>query len=105
MVTFGVGYPHALGPQGTGGLGKLSGSSERSTGDLEQNPRGERQRAADSDERAGCADIQSSGELEEVFPLFVAAANKNRNRQWETRPDTAFRFGTLKCQTQSLSIL
>ena len=105
VVTFGVSYPHAFGPQSPGCLGKLSGRGERSAGNFEQNPRGERQRAANCNQRAGCTDIQSSGELEEVFALFITAANKNRNRQGKTRPDTAFRFGTLKCQTQFLSIL
>src|SRR5262249_39557195 len=105
MVTFGMGYTNALSAKSPGGLWELGGGRQRSTGYFEQNPRGERQRAAHGDERTGGAYVESRGKLKEVFALFVAATNKNRNRQRETRHDTAFYIEALKCQIPTLSNL
>ena len=92
MVAFGVGYAHGSSTQVARGSGKRIVCSERGTGDLEQNLRGERQRAAHGNQRSTGADIQGRGKFQEFFPLLIAAAHEYGDCQRQTWPAPSFSF-------------
>ena len=92
MIAFRVGYSHGAGAQGSGSFGQGGGGGEGCTGDLECNPRRERQGAANRNQRSARGDVQCGCKLEELLPFFVSAADEYRDRQWQTRPHAAFCF-------------
>ena len=99
MIAIRVRDAQGAGAQIAGRLGQRIGHSQRRTGDLQQNLRGERQRAAYSHERTTGGNIKRGGELQEFFALFVAAANKHRDSDRETRPFAPLCFRILTLQT------
>src|SRR6476646_6644464 len=98
MIAIRVGDPHSSGAQIAGRLGQRVSHGQGRTGNLEQNLRGERQRAAHSDQGAAGGNIKRGGELQKLLAFFVAAAHKHWYRDRETWPLTAlcFRIQTLQ---------
>lgn len=66
---------------------------EGRTGNLEQNLRSWRQRAANSHKGAPGAHIERGGKLKELLSLFIAATYENGDRQGQPRPLPTFLLG------------
>src|ERR1700730_6574919 len=98
MVAVGVGHPEGSRTEIADRLGQRMGGSQRCTGNFEQNLLCERQRAANRDQGAAGGDVKRGGELQKLFSSFVAATNKYRYSDGETRPFAAlcFRIQTLQ---------
>jgi hypothetical protein len=82
----------STGPKGTRGPGQIGDSGQRRAGDFQQNLRGTRQSSPDGYQGPSGTDVESSGELEKVLALFVAAANEHGDGQWQACPLSAFFF-------------
>jgi hypothetical protein len=93
-----MGYPHGLGAQVAAGLGQNRGRGQRNAGNLQQNLRGERQRAAYGDQGPSSRDIERSREFEHILATVVAASHKNRNRQRQTGPLATFILRSISIQ-------
>ena len=81
LVGFRMGDPHSLGSQVAARLGQICSRGQGDAGNLQQNLRGERQRASYGQQGAGGGNVQRRGEFQHVFPILIMAADKNRNRQ------------------------
>jgi hypothetical protein len=92
MVTINMGYAHSTSSQDTRSLGKGVAGNQGCAGYLQQNLRGEWQRAPDGDQGASCGNIQCGGEFQQLLAVLIAAADKNGNRQRQAWPLPAFSF-------------
>ena len=92
VVAFHVGYADGSGTQDSRSLREGISRNQRSAGDFQQNLRGQRQGAADGDQRSARGNVQRGGEFQQFFSVLVAAADKDRDCQWQTRPLPAFCF-------------
>jgi hypothetical protein len=92
VVTIHVGYPDGASPQDSGGLREGVSGNQGGTRDFKQKLRRERQGAANGDERSARGNVERGGEFQELFSIFVQAADKDRNRQRQTGPLPVFRF-------------
>jgi hypothetical protein len=100
VVAIRMRHPQRPGAESACCLGQGVRRSQRRAWDFEQNLRGERQRAADRHQSTPGRDIQCSGKLQQIFALFVAATNENRDSDGEARPLTPLCFG-IRCTLQT----
>ena len=100
MVAIRVRHPQGSGAEIPCRFGEGVRRSQRSTGDFEQNLRGERQRAANRNQGTPGGNVQCGGKLEQIFALFVAATNENRDSDGEARPLAPLSFG-IRCALQT----
>jgi hypothetical protein len=99
VVAIGMGDPERSCTQITSRLGQRVGNGQRRTGNLKQNLRGKRQRAANRDQGAARGNVKRGGELKKFFAFFVPAAHKHGYRDCETWPLTTLCFGIRTPQT------
>jgi hypothetical protein len=79
LVALGIGPPHDPALQIPGKPGQIGVCHRRSTGNFEQNLRGERQRTADSDQSTPGRNIQRGSKLQPFPVISLLAADKDRN--------------------------
>jgi hypothetical protein len=98
MVAVGVRNSQGSSPKIAGRLGQRICGRQWRTGDLKQNLRGERQRAANGNQGATRGDVQRGGEFQKFFSFFVPATNEDGYGDGEARPFAAlcFRIQTLQ---------
>jgi len=99
MVAVGMGHPHGPRPQVAGCLGQRIGDGQGRARYLQQNLRGERQRAAHGNQRTAGGDIERGGKLQNLPTLFVATAHEYRYGDGKTGPLTTLCFGFRTLQT------
>ena len=101
MVAFGMGQTHSARPQGPCSLWKIIiRGYEGSAGYFEQNLRGGWKRAAHGHEHSSSGNVERRRKFKKFLAFFVTAANKNRDREWQARPPSAFYYGF--CVTQAV---
>jgi len=92
VVAFHVGYADGSGTQDSRSLREGISRNQRSAGDFQRNLRGQRQGAADGNQRSARGNVQRGGEFQQFFSVLVAAADKDGDCEWQTRPLPAFCF-------------
>jgi hypothetical protein len=102
MISLGTIDANRARAQGTGCPGQIVRRRQGSTGNFEQNVCGTRQRAADGYQGTACADVESGGELKEVFALVVSTTHEDGNGKWESSPLSSFLFEPTPDQEQPL---
>jgi hypothetical protein len=102
VVTLGVRDPDRSSTDHAGGFGKGCGCGQGCTGDFKRNLRRERQRTTHRNQGASGGNVQGGGELEELFSLFIPAADEYWDCQWQTCPSATLCFRLSSIQSSPL---